>query len=115
MHFSLPKIIIESLVFAAIVSLCDRYLLQHEFHGLKFFVWALVYVVGRIYTLETELSKKTKRNPKNGYYHLPLPNGQKKWMHFSALCWELLFEATGLTQAQIDKGYVSDPQYTDFC
>ena len=108
MPFPSPKIIIESLVFAAIVSLCDRYLLQHESHALKFFVWALVYVVGRIYALETELPKKTKRSPKNGYYALPLPNGKKKWMHFSALCWEMLFEATGLTQAQIDEGYDSD-------
>ena len=39
MPFPSLKIFIESLVFATIVSLCDGYLLQHEFHGLKFFVW----------------------------------------------------------------------------
>lgn len=102
------KILIESLVFAFIINLCDSYLLKHEFNALKFFLWEVIYIVGRGFALQKQLSKKLKRSVNNGYYALPLPNGKKKWMHFSALCWEMLFEKTGLTQNQIKEGYVPD-------
>ena len=109
MHSLSIKIFIESLVFAFIVSLCDSYLLNHEVSTIKFFLWEVVYILGRLFTHHKIPSKKrSKRSLNNGYYALPLPNGRKKWMHFSALCWEMLFEKTGLTQTQIKEGYVPD-------
>ena len=102
------NILIESLIFAFIVSLCDNYLLKHEFNAFKIFLWEVVYIVGRGFSFQKKLSVHSKRSVNNGYYALPLPNGKKKWMHFSALCWEMLFEKTGVTQTMIIEGYDPD-------